>query len=332
MMIALLLSIPLAQGAGLDRPASFAEILDECRGAKPTELYELTRVVDGDTLWIKRNGELEKLRLLSVDTEEKLSAQGTSASKPGTAFGERCTGWAQGFLCQRGPTDPEPRVGLVFPSGEESRDVYGRLLCHVVTQEGVDFNLLLVRSGMSPYFNKYGHSKIRHRAFVAAQQSARAEGLGVWDPDTNRGGLRRPYARLLPWWDARAQALAEFRAKSKDRPLDFVEADDAAALAQALANGPRRITAIGLVDRTFDEDDGSLTILLRGGDKRRSLRVKIAAGEVRSLARIDLLGSRAEFRQNYLLFQGRLEQGQRGFALVDVKTRQIERAGPEPSK
>ena len=63
-------------------------------------------------------------------------------------------------------------VGLAFPDGVEANDVYGRLLCHVILADGTDFNLKLVELGKSPYFNKYGNSRICHDEFVATQAAA----------------------------------------------------------------------------------------------------------------------------------------------------------------
>ena len=106
---------------------------------------------------------------------------------------------------------------LLFPEGVEKRDVYGRLLCHVILMDGRDFNLLLVEQGKSPYFNKYGNSRLKHEEFVAAQAEAKRRQLGVWNPMTNMPktegapAAKRPYDRLLPWWQARADAIDAFR-------------------------------------------------------------------------------------------------------------------------
>lgn len=329
-MHALLLALcPLVTGPSSDIEVT-SEMLEACRVEVPERLFEVTRVVDGDTLWIERDGQQDKLRLLSVDTEEKMSVGNTSASKPGTAYGERVAGWTQGFFSPRLGEEAPVRVGLRFPGGVEARDVYGRLLCHVVTAEGVDFNLLLVRSGMSPYFNKYGSSRVDHDRFVEAQAGAQAEQVGIWAPDQRQAGATRPYARLIPWWTARAKAVDQFRQRAAAEPLQAVEADDPAALQAALDGGAATVTAFGLIDRIFEEDDGSRTLLLRGGDKKRSLRIMIAADRVPDLESADLDGAQAEYRQNYLLFEGKLRWGRRGFDLVDVDPAAIRRAGPEP--
>ena len=125
----------------------------------PSVLFEVKRVVDGDTIHVQRGEELEKLRLLSVDTEEVIRGGGfSSSSKPQTVFGTECAEWAKSFFDGLANEDGETRVGLWFPEGKEARDVYGRLLCHVVLEDGTDFNLMLLQKGKSPYFNKYGNS------------------------------------------------------------------------------------------------------------------------------------------------------------------------------
>src|SRR5262245_30416787 len=160
---------------------------------------EVVKVVDGDTLDVRLDGATVALRLLSVDTEEKISGRaGGSPSKPQTVFGQETMLWAQELFA----SFPQPVVvGLVFPEGRRL-DVYGRLLCHVLLPDGRDYNLLLVELGKSPYFDKYGNSLVEHEAFARAQAAARAAKLGIWDPATNRArtpgapSAVRPYAEL----------------------------------------------------------------------------------------------------------------------------------------
>lgn len=317
---------------GYPREASFPEVLKECSIGKPKELFDVLRVIDGDTLWIERSGQREKLRLLSVDTEEKFMERDISASKPSTRYGDLVTGWTQGFFTPRTADEGPVRIGLRFPGGVEQRDVYGRLLCHVVTENGVDFNLLLVRMGLSPYFNKYGNSRIDHDGFVQAQERAVKEARGVWNPGTNKSGKKRPYARLLPWWKARGDAVQAFREKAAEDPTRWAAADEPEALEHLMkASAGKEVTLLCLVDRFFDEDDGSRTVLLRGGDKRRSVRVRIAPDQRKAMKEADLEGSKEDFRQNYLLVTGVLARGKRGFDLTGVEPGDWRRAGLEPS-
>ncbi|WP_145196781.1 thermonuclease family protein [Planctomycetes bacterium Poly30] len=316
-----------------ERPPQAAPtaLLADCMVEKPTELFPVAWVVDGDTIHVDRDGKREKLRLLSIDTEEKYMPKNDSETKPSTRFGDLTAGWAQGFFMPRSPSEGAVEVGLRFPGGVEARDPYGRLLCHVVTSEGVDFNLLMVRTGLSPYFNKYGNSRIDHERFVAAQKAAMAEQRGIWDPRTNDGGSRRPYDRLLPWWDARAEAVNAHRALAASDPMRFLAADEPDQLSAAIAKGPREVTVLALIDRFFEEDDGSRTVLLRGGDKRRSVRVSIPKELRGAMEKLDLDHSYEDFRQNYFLIDGTLQMGARGFDLVGVGVEDWRLAGPEPA-
>ncbi|MDP6538712.1 MAG: thermonuclease family protein [Planctomycetota bacterium] len=297
------------------------------------ELLEVVKVVDGDTLHVMRDGAKEKLRLLSVDTEEKFNpSYRGSPTKPQTVYGEECAAWAREFFAERAAVEGVMKVGLAFPAGVEERDIYGRLLCHVLLPDGTDFNLLLVEQGRSPYFNKYGNSRICHGAFVAAQARAREAGLGVWNPKTNaaapgRPAVRRPYERLLPWWQARADAIDDYRKRRGER---VVAADDADGLARAVALEDPTITVFGTPDRYFEEADGSLTVLFRASDRKRALRVRIAADLREAHASLDLDGLDDEFRQNYVYVNGRLVQGERGFELPSTGPQAWRRAGPEP--
>lgn len=310
---------------------------------------EIVRVVDGDTLEVRLgvppDGESVKLRLLSVDTEEKISGRASSSpTKPETVFGEETAQWARGFFAdlQRGSGGEPLRVGLAFPEGRRT-DAYGRLLCHVLLPDGRDFNLLLVEQGKSPYFNKYGNSLVAHAAFARAQESARAAELGIWNPATNRAktpgahSAVRPYARLLPWWDARAAAIDVFRAHAAREPDGWLAAEDPAAMQRAYERCRRepmlRVTVFTTIERFYDEKDGSLTALLRSGDARTALRAEVAASERVELEPL-LRASTQEFRQNYLYATGRMEQSARGFVLrgaTRADWRLAEPAYPPPS-
>lgn len=335
--IALALAAPLFAQAGAG-----AAVVSSARAhalhAAPTELFEVERVVDGDTLHVRRGGSLVKLRLLAVDTEEKLDVGGDSASKPGTVFGEECALWAQRFFADLAAPGEKPKVGLYFPGGKEQLDNYGRLLCHVVLPDGTDYNLLLVELGKSPYFNKYGNSTFEHAAFVAAQRAAREAQLGIWSPATNRPttpgapSAKRPYEKLLPWWDARAAAVEAYRAAVVHDPTSAFDADDPQALARAAELAEQReVRVFGCLDRTFDEDDGTLTLLFKTQDRNRALRVRIQRAERPKFATLALERRGDDFVQNYLFVTGRVVAGARGFELHLADPARLTLAGPEPA-
>lgn len=321
--------------ASAARPQATAEAPAAERGTR-TEPLEIVRVVDGDTLHVRRDGKVEKLRLLHVDTEERMKSdvQG-SPTKPKTVFGEECALWAQEFFAGLGSDGAPPRVALWFPDGAEQRDVYGRLLCHVLLPDGRDYNLMLVELGKSPYFNKYGNSEI-HERFVAAQAKAREGKLGIWNPATNRASTPgapsavRPYADLLAWWDARAAAVDAFRARRAKEPERTYDALDPASLARAAA-AEGEVEVFAEVGEIFEETSGDRTVLMRSGQREAALRVRIPQAVRAKHDALDLDGLAREMRQNYVWVKGRVTRGARGFEIVGDDPARWRRAGPEPA-
>jgi endonuclease YncB( thermonuclease family) len=309
----------------------------------PKELFAIERVIDGDTIHVRRNGGVQKLRLACVDTEEKASTSTGDPTKPSTVFGEECAQWAARYLDGLEPEGRPDRIGLLFPGGREDLDAYGRLLCHVILPDGTDFNLMLVGLGKSPYFNKYGNDLVCHEAFLQAQREARAAMRGIWDPAVNTPktpgapAAKRPYDELLPWWDARAAAIDEYRERVAADPDHVASAEEPDELARVLETSRKGadVEVLGQVDRLFDEDDGSLTVLLRSGSpqeaKAGALRLRIAAERREAFAPLELRRRSEPFRQNYLWIRGRVERGSRGFELRADDPARIRAAGPEPA-
>jgi len=329
-----------AWAAALQTPAGAAGRTPAAAAtAEPAEWCRVVRVVDGDTLCVDRAGTVEKLRLLSVDTEERLAGRtDRGPNEPETVFGEECALWARDFFAAQGSPEGPARVGLLFPGGVERRDVYGRLLCHAILADGRDFNLLLVELGKSPYYTKYGHSLVRHDAFVAAQERAREGHLGIWNPASNAAATpgapeaRRPYDRLLPWWEARAEAIDSFRARHTEDPRRNVDAEDPDALAAAAGTGT--VHVFGAPLRVFEERDGSLTVLFSAPDRERALRALVPAARRSAFEVHELRDTTQPFHQNYVWVSGRVRaappDSRPGFQLDLEQPEQWSPAGPRP--
>ncbi len=300
----------------------------------PKETFEVVKVIDGDTIHIQRAGVVEKLRLLHVDTEETLANGKGSETKPGTVFGTECALWAQDYFKQLGKDGAAPRVGLLFPSGQEERDVYGRLLCHVILPDGTDYNLLLVELGKSPYFQKYGWSKVLHNEFVAAQTAARKAQKGIWNPKVNEPATKdapsakRPYDQLLPWWEARAIAYDTIDKATKADPL-ICSAAEPDQLARA-AKSPEKDRVWGEVDRFFEETNGDLTVLMRTGKGKQALRIVVRKADREAHKGLELETLTEDFRQNLIWFEGHVTETERGWRAVSHGVEAWKRAGPEP--
>ncbi len=172
---------------------------------------QITQVVDGDTIKVALNGKTESLRLICVDTEESHSG----GSKPVTVAGKEASEMAKKYFATEGgglakvdiefDTDDPVEIAV-----EKHRDNYGRLLCYVHKGEE-NYNLKLIKEGWSPYFVKYGRSRLYHRQMTDAESGAKAYNMMIWNPITNAKIPSRNYANLLPWWSMRASIVEEFR-------------------------------------------------------------------------------------------------------------------------
>ncbi len=79
--------------------------------------------------------------------------------------------------------------------GNRLRGYYGRLLAYVFVDRE-NFNIDLVRQGLSPYYTKYGKSRKYDAEFHTAEKKARKEKLNIWgDPE-----LTKKYLRLKSKW------------------------------------------------------------------------------------------------------------------------------------
>ncbi|MDB4443889.1 thermonuclease family protein [bacterium] len=128
--------------------------------------YRVIRIVDGDTVVITYKNKYEKLRLLRVNTPESVHPD----RKQNVPLGNVASDYTKRKLSGK-------YVDLEFEGSFRGR--YGRLLAYVFV-DGNNFNLALVRQGLSPYYTKYGLSKKYDKEFREAEQYARRTGLGIW--------------------------------------------------------------------------------------------------------------------------------------------------------
>lgn len=124
----------------------------------------VTRVVDGDTLEARIDGEVEDVRLIGVDTPETVKP-----GEPVQCFGPRASRYTHRELEGR-------RVRLVF--GVERRDVYGRLLAYLYLGDRF-FNPILVRRGLARTLTIPPNDRFAPRLRRLELAAARA-GRGLW--------------------------------------------------------------------------------------------------------------------------------------------------------
>jgi endonuclease YncB( thermonuclease family) len=118
--------------------------------------YQVIRVVDGDTIVINYQGKTEKVRLLCVNTPESVHPD----KKQNIPMGKYASDYANNRLSGKS-------VDLEFEGN--LRGKYGRLLAYVFI-DGQNFNIELVRQGLSPYYNKYGLSQRYDQGFEGSRK------------------------------------------------------------------------------------------------------------------------------------------------------------------
>ena len=144
--------------------------------------YRIIRVVDGDTIVVNYKGKNQKVRLLCVNTPESVHPD----KKQNIPMGRVASDYTKKRLKGK-------YVDLEFEGPFRGR--YGRLLAYIFV-DGINFNLELVRQGLSPYYTKYGLSQGYDQDFREAERHAREHELNIWgDPE-----LTRKYLRLKSKW------------------------------------------------------------------------------------------------------------------------------------
>ncbi len=179
------------------------------------EQVKLTKVVDGDTVKVEIGGKVESLRLTCLDTEESLAG----SNKPVTNAGKLASQWAKDFFGAdaKGIPSRETKIDIEFDTSDpvplsllKHRDNYGRLLCYAHKGKQ-NFAVIAVQEGWSPYFVKYGRSRLYHAELLQAEAVAQSQRLVIWNPATNANGARRNYDTLIPWWHLRDGVVEDYR-------------------------------------------------------------------------------------------------------------------------
>lgn len=139
--------------------------------------WRVSRVVDGDTIKVTRNGEQLTVRLIGIDTPETVKPDA-----PVECYGPQASQFAKDLL-------DGSEVVLEADPSQQSTDRYGRTLAYVWLVDAGSmssmfkvssmFNLQAVRSGAAreaTYDGPYQWQQILRDA----QDEARAQGRGLW--------------------------------------------------------------------------------------------------------------------------------------------------------
>lgn len=130
-------------------------------------LYDVVRVVDGDTIVVSVESEEVKVRLIGVDTPESVHEDETK----NTAEGKEASEWTANLLTGK-------QVYLEYDV--ENEDNYGRTLAYVYLDDGKTMvNRLLLENGLAQVMTVQTNSKYADE-FYDLQVVAREAGKGFW--------------------------------------------------------------------------------------------------------------------------------------------------------
>jgi len=136
--------------------------------------YNVTKVVDGDTVKISMNGSVTTLRLIGMDTPETVDPR-----KPVQCFGVEASNKAKELLSGK-------KVRLEYDTSQGEQDKYGRTLAYIYTEDGTLFNKYMIEQGYA-YEYTYDEAYKYQSEFKQAEATAKATNKGLWSPDTCNG-------------------------------------------------------------------------------------------------------------------------------------------------
>ena len=185
--------------------------------APSPELFEVVKVIDGDTVTLEMDGKNETVRLIGIDTPE------TNDTRTGVqCFGAEATAYLKKIIGKR--------VALEKDVGQGERDKYDRLLGYLFAENGVHLNKKMVEEGYA-YEYTYDDAYKYQKEYKAAEVAAKEAGRGLWAPDacpkpaaveTKKEVVAAPAAVLgvstTPVQEAPKQEVVEKKEEPKPEP------------------------------------------------------------------------------------------------------------------
>ena len=129
--------------------------------------YSVTRVVDGDTIRVVRDGQEIAVRLIGINTPETVAP-----GRPVECFGPEASARTKDLVSGS-------KVWLEYDAVSGELDKYGRTLAYVWMSQDQMLNEELVREGFAQERTYDDGYKYQQR-LRAAEDAAQAEGAGLW--------------------------------------------------------------------------------------------------------------------------------------------------------
>ena len=133
----------------------------------PKDLYIVEKVIDGDTITVSQRGNKETIRLIGINTPETVDPR-----RPVDCFGKEASDNAKELLTGS-------KVYLEEDATQGSRDKYSRLLRYVYREDGLFYNLFMIKNGLA-YEYTYDLPYKYTQEFKSAQKTAELQKIGLW--------------------------------------------------------------------------------------------------------------------------------------------------------
>lgn len=180
------LNAPNKQNASINTPPQIQEDAIKLKEDKElnkqnkqlSELYKVTKVIDGDTIEVNIAGKIERLRLIGINTPETLDPR-----KPLQCFGKESSNNAKELLEGK-------KVRLESDASQYNRDKYGRLLRYVYFEDGTSYNKLIISEGYAHEYT-YNTPYKYQSEYKQAQKDAEKSQRGLWSTNTCAGDTEK---------------------------------------------------------------------------------------------------------------------------------------------
>lgn len=286
--------------------------------------YKVTKVTDGDTFrYDKLDG---SARLVFIDTEETvkgdtaeqsttlirqdwpqayLSSKGDSKypAKPFSPFGYDTWKWAEVFMQEA------DSVRLERDDMTRTEDMFGRHLVYmIVYKDGneINYNIEVVKQGLSPYYNKYGNSKRFNQEFIDAQNYAMINKLGIWSDTVQK---YPDYQERITWWSERAQQLENFDKNYSNNP-EYLNLTNDIGFSQLENNLDKEVVVFGNVGEVLQSRFPYLITIPKNKQERFELVVFESDKDI-----MDKLNMN-EIMDNTIYVKGKLQKYKNRYQIV----------------
>lgn len=132
------------------------------------KMFEVVRVIDGDTIVVSQNDIEFKVRLIGIDTPETVDPR-----KIVQCFGKEASDKTKQILINQ-------NVRLEADPSQQNKDKYGRLLRFVFLPDGTNVNKMLIEEGYAHEYT-YDIPYKYQQEFIEAQRDARNAEKGLWN-------------------------------------------------------------------------------------------------------------------------------------------------------